>query len=497
MFASASLGWWKGAERKADTERETGFTISRGASLLGERQAIPLGTTSIMRAPLKSLPEKLRKALERSDTNASYEVQLLMARWFEEDREALRDWALKQYPPPLNFLARLWLREDPESIWLDARHTSRQHWNRAVLSMLAEEDPKRFFESLEGEHLTDGVYGFKTMLAARNLAKRDFAEAEATIKAMTSRSAQAYVGLAMEKASQAAFEEAFSWASNLDPPSEVAVVTVIDSLATSDPEEALRLLYQSGIEGKPPYQALTNINAYTRGLPLEQSLSLLQRYPLPFSLHLSYEDLPTDPMEAATLMAPLNEMDRSPNLHLWMPDIPLAEMGETLTDLSSNTEERVQKALFEQSFFVLSSEHPEVVFDWIANQEDPVSRSRYAALALRKGSDDPDSSMTFPNLLNLIQPGDLEEVSHLSSSVSRRLSQSMQQLTYQDPHSAIALASQFQDPAWRQAAYKQITNVWIKYDEAAVSDWIASLPSTERSALMEKLPQRWQALITN
>jgi hypothetical protein len=90
MLASVALGHWMGAHPLPSefTPNQTSEEIT----LLGKRfptryQAIPLKDHPCLTATAEALPVFLKNAQDRSVSGTSSEVLLIVAHWFQSDRE--------------------------------------------------------------------------------------------------------------------------------------------------------------------------------------------------------------------------------------------------------------------------------------------------------------------------------------------------------------------------------------------------------------------------
>ncbi len=438
-------------------------------SLLGQRVSSGKRAAMVTKAPVSQWAERLDDALKRCETKASFEVQWLIARWFHHDRIALREWACNQPHPVRELVIRLWYSEDPKTVWIAQRHSSQRTWNQAVDGFLAQEHPERFLETGTKTRIDMGSFQSQIPTAIRSLARQDFVKAEAFALAMKDgdRHKQSAIhALAHAKLEQAGFEEAFAWASQLDTLPEHAMAIIIDSKAASDLDEALRLI-TTHIVDDLPYQTYTSTSKAIRALPLEERKALHQHGRLPFAVPLSREEIPSDPIKAAQLLASFGYEKVSSK---WIPDASV----DALDALATHGDQPLYANLISQTLSALHRSDPAAALDWMERRLPIEQQSVHAAqIAGAYGF-----NQIAPDLLNLLDADHLKE----SRSIIANVSGTMQTVTAQDPQAAIALANQIESDALRTAAYRSIAKNWFRHDEQATIEWLRTLPLEDQTA---------------
>lgn len=467
MAVSALSGRWWGDEpaliASVAEKSDRHFTLLDKRSASGE---MPLRSHSCLTATAEALPDILAKAQGRSVSGYSPEVLLVAARWFQLDREGLLAWLgipakpQPRMPQPLRIIVSRWLaEEDSEATWkrLDPLW---HHRDRDLIDALDQADPARSFEA------EDQSYRLRAIM--KSWAKKDFAAAVDAVKAAKHwKQSNAVVGLAEAQASQLPFEEAFAWARDFEVLPEIAMSTVIDQLAKTDLEAALRHLSEAGIS-KSRHMANT-LWALER-LPIEQSVALLEKYPTRLSLIRSLADLPRDPVKAAQVIAPIsNDLERI-NLHYsWRPES--SDIPKAMADLARETDHVAYRALLERSLDFWHRDHPELVADFITNMPDAVRQSEYAHKFGGRNLD----------LLQLIDKrllgDDLNE-----ALVATNIREAIYSKTHMDPHEAASAAAELHEPAFQSIAHKAVFVGWAEHDEAAAVAWAESLPPSQRQA---------------
>ena len=233
-------------------------------------QANPLKKHPYLTMAAEALPALLKDAQDRSMSGVSPEVLLIVARWFQIEREGLLAWLEETgRPQPLQTIVSRWLaKHAPDAAW-ESIAQNRDKWDRDLINALLLEDPAK---SLELESQDDR---FKPIF--ESWARRDFAAAEKAMRSAEHRHQRfAVAGLAEVQASRLPFEKALAWASDLEVFPEIAMSTVIDRLGKTDLESALRHLSEASIS---KHCHMANTLWGLERLSIEEAADLLERYP--------------------------------------------------------------------------------------------------------------------------------------------------------------------------------------------------------------------------
>ena len=475
LLVVAGIAGWQHGEAPSTEPAPFGELLSEdSSSLLGQRARLNRQASTVLKVPITSVEDRLTRAIERSETKASFEIQLLIARWFEHDRIALREWACSQTRPVQDLVIRHWMHEDRTTMWITERHSSGSSWNEQIDRLLAREFPEYFFETGENNRIDKHSFERQIPTAIENLARKDFAKAAAIASEPFDGSAQthqqAIAALAKVKLEQTNFDEAFAWAGGVERFPEDALATIIDSVAENDLEEALRL-FQENIAGEVSYTAYSKTSTALRALPLEEGMALLRRYQLPFHLRPSFEGLSRDPIEAISILESFG-YDRTPSM--WLPEPSVA----ALDSMAPRRDEPLHSAMISQTLNALLREDRDAAVAWIATRPSTEEQSLYAA-RLAGGWGSNESS---PELLNLIDFNAIKE--HQDSGLHRGIQSNVagaaQRMAAQDPHAAIAQAEQLENGELRARAYRTIAKIWFEHDEQATIDWLHELPPEDQ-----------------
>ncbi len=432
-------------------------------SLLGKRRvsqtAGPLDHPCLS-APVSSLPAMLEKARERSISGTSFEVMLIAARWFETDRKGLLEWLdANGDPQPLYAIVSRWrAREDPEEVW-QALGEKRDQRDPSLYEALIDEDPAKVFAQ------EDQSWRFRQI--GERWAEADFAAAEEAVKkAKEWKQSFMVQGLAKVKAAQLPFEEALAWANDFSVMPEIALGVVVDVLAATDLEGAMRQMSELGIKRVPAHG---RIEVALEKLPLQDAVDLLRRYALPELID-NISKLPEDPIEAAELLAPIVEdADKVRIHHNWHPatdDIPGA-----IRALADRSESVAFRLLLEKSLSHWSTRDPETVSAYIRSITDPETQARYA-------HDYGGRDLSLIDLVDRQLLGDEVNDALVQQSIRGEILSTV----HMDPAAAIAEAAAIENAKWRAIAHEWLFIGWAEHNEQAAMEWALTLTPAERLA---------------
>ncbi|MFT4637988.1 MAG: hypothetical protein ACI8T1_001306 [Verrucomicrobiales bacterium] len=457
MAVVANLGLWVG--RTSPMASTDGAPTAGSASLLGRRSStMRFQQHACLQASIASLPEHLLAAEERG---GGFESLLVLAHWFQVDREGLLVWLELQGNRESTYavLAQWQVQQGIEAAWAEAGTDTL--WERALDDALVKVDPERAFANL------DSSRNYRIRESMMGWAKRDFGGAvEATRNAKRWQKNDAVEGLAEAQFSRLSFEQAFIWAQGFDVLPEIAMGTVIDQLAKTDLESALRHLSESGIS-KARHMNHTKL-ALGR-LPLAEAIDLLAQYSVRVDLFGSLAELPSDPIEAAQLLAPVARQVERVSLYNWSPVTD--DIAGSLRYLASDPDNAAHRALLEGSLGYWNHHHQEEVTAFIREIPDPVRQATYAQ-EYSGGSLDLMNSIDFEVLGD-----DFSE-----SRVIGRFRDRFLSMTHMNPLRAIAEAEALQRPSWRAVAREWILRIWSEHEEVAAIDWAESLAPEDRQA---------------